>query len=115
MKRVYVAGAYSSNNVIGVLDNMRRGMKLSYDVLKLGAAPFVPWFDYHFSLIGEVTLDEYYNYSLAYLKVCDAMIVVIEGMENSKGTQHEIDYAKENNIPIFYNLQELGKYIEGKQ
>lgn len=28
MKIVYVAGPYSSDNIIGVLNNMRRGMKL---------------------------------------------------------------------------------------
>ena len=40
MKRIYIAGAYSANNVLTVLDNMREGMRLATKVLLLGYAPF---------------------------------------------------------------------------
>jgi len=110
MIRVYVAGAYSANNVTDVLGNMRRGMQLSYKVLKAGFAPFVPWFDYHFSLIGDVTLQEYYDYTLAWLRVSDAMILVPENLNQSIGTQNEITLAKELAIPIFTDLEELITY-----
>ena len=69
MKRIYIAGPYSSDNVIGVLDNMRKGMRLSTEVFLAGYAPFCPFLDYHFQLNlrdGEnLTLDDYYQYSLA--------------------------------------------------
>ena len=109
MLRVYVAGAYSSDNVMGVFDNMRRGMKVAYDVIKAGFAPFVPWFDYHFSLIGEMELKEYYDYSLAWLEASDAVLVV-PGWENSKGTKAEIERAKSNGIPVFFNVKDLRKW-----
>lgn len=114
MIKIYVAGAYSAPNVISVLDNMRRGMQLSYKVLKAGFAPFVPWFDYHFTLIGETTLQEYYNYSISWLEVSDAMIVVPENAETSKGTQNEIETAKKLGIPIFYNLEDLIAWSKSK-
>ena len=77
MKRVYVAGAYSADNVLGVLDNMRRGMRLSTEVFVNGFAPFCPWLDYHYTLMlqegEEISLNDYYQYSLAFLLVSDAL------------------------------------------
>ncbi len=113
MKRVYVAGAYSNNNVIGVLDNMRKGMRASVEVFLSGFSPFCPWLDYQFQLMlreGEVlTVQDYYNYSMAWLEVSD-VVLVLPDSENSKGTQAEIERAKDLNIPIFYNLEDLKQY-----
>ncbi len=110
MKRVYVAGAYSSNNVLGVLDNMRRGMRASTEVFLAGFAPFCPWLDYHYTLMlreGEhLTVEDYYNYSKAWLEVSDA-VLVLPNSENSKGTQAEIVRAKELHIPVFNTLEEV--------
>jgi hypothetical protein len=113
MKRVYVAGAYSGSNVIEILGNMRRGMKLSTEVLEAGYAPFVPWFDFHFSLISDkIKLQHYYDYSIAWLRVSDAMILVPENLAGSKGTQEEIRIAREElNIPIFDSIEELTSFF----
>lgn len=110
MKRVYVAGAYSADNVLSVLDNMRRGMRTATEVLLSGYAPFCPWLDFHFQLMlrdGEtLTVQDYYEYSLAWLKVADAMLV-LPNSEKSKGTQAEVMTAMELQIPIYYSLEEL--------
>ena len=107
MKRVYVAGPYSADDVIGVFTNMRRGMRLAYLVLQAGFAPFVPWFDYQFSLMGPVSLERYYQYSMPWLEASDAVIVQELGAAKSKGTQAEIARATELGIPVFYSLDEL--------
>lgn len=110
MKRVYIAGAYSADNVLTVLDNIRNGMRAGLDVLLLGYAPFVPWFDFHFQLMlrgnEKLTVQDYYNYSIAWLEVSDA-VYVLPKSELSKGTQNEIARAKELNIPVYYDLFEL--------
>ena len=115
MKRVYVAGAYSANNVITVLDNMRRGMRLGTEVLLAGYAPFVPWFDYQFQLMlrdGEtLTVQDYYDYSMAWLEASDCVLVV-PNSDNSTGTQAEIKRAEELGISVYYALDEL-EYFEG--
>ena len=115
MKRVYVAGAYSADNVITILDNMRRGMRLGTEVLLAGYAPFVPWFDYQFQLMlreGEsLTVRDYYDYSMAWLEASDCVLVVPKS-ENSKGTQAEIKRATELEIPVYHSLDEL-EYFEG--
>ena len=115
MKRVYVAGSYSSNNVITVLNNMRIGMRLGTQVLLAGYAPFVPWFDYQFQLMlrdGEsLTVQDYYDYSMAWLEASDCVLVV-PGSEGSKGTQAEIKRAIELDIPVYNRLVDL-EYFEG--
>lgn len=110
LKRVYVAGAYSADNVITVLDNMRRGMRASTEVLLAGYAPFCPWIDYHFQLMlrdGEtLKVDHYYNYSMTWLEASDA-ILLLPNSEHSKGTQAELLRARQRNIPIYKSLNEL--------
>jgi len=106
MVRVYVAGPYSGPDVITILDNMRRGLRVSHQVLKHGFAPFAPWLDYLFSLIGETTLEEYYAYSIAWLKVSDCVLLV-PGWETSKGTKKELEIASELGLPVFESIDEL--------
>lgn len=114
MKRIYIAGAYSGPNVITILDNMRRGMRLSTEVFLAGYAPFCPWHDFLYHLVlmeGEqLTIDEYYRYSLAWLVVADSVLVV-PGYEQSKGTAEEIMIAHTAGIPVFYSIDELKKAI----
>lgn len=110
MKRIYVAGAYSSDNVISILDNIRNGMRAGTELFLKGYSPFVPWFDFHFQLMlreNEIlSVEDYYRYSIDWLEVSDA-IYVLSLSENSKGTKAEIKRAKELNIPIFYSLDEF--------
>ena len=105
MKRVYIAGPYSANNVISVLDNMRRGIRAGTEALLSGYAPFVPWLDYQFQLMlrdsEKLDVERYYEYSMAWLEVSDA-VLVLPGWENSKGTLAEIKRAEELGIPVVY-------------
>lgn len=108
-KRIYIAGAYSANNVLGVFHNIRKGIQLATEVFKVGYAPFCPWLDYQFVLNDndcELTVPDFYEYSIAFLHVCEAVLLV-PGWENSVGTKKEIEIAKELGIPIYNNLDEL--------
>lgn len=112
LKRVYVAGAYSAENVTAVLRNIREGVKLSEKVLATGlAAPFSPWLDWMFELFGNHTVKNYYDYSMAWLECADAILVRREGCEQSTGTHAELARARELNIPIFFD-DEWGDFIK---
>ena len=121
LRRIYVAGSYSAPNVVEVLNNMRRGMRKSVEVLLAGYAPFCPWLDYQFNLMlqegEELILEHFYNYSLAWLEVSDA-ILVLPNSEKSKGTQAEIERANEIGIPVFHSLEDLQNFtaeVENEQ
>lgn len=110
IKCVYVAGSYSADNVLQVFNNMRIGIRASMDVLFNGYAPFVPWLDYQFQLMLRddeiLTVQDFYNYSMAWLEKSDA-VFVLPNSDKSIGTQREIERAKELKIPIVYSLKEL--------
>ena len=116
MKRIYVAGAYSADNVMDVLHNIRKGIEMSYTIFTLGFAPFSPWLDYHFvfeDTHNKLTVEDFYRYSMTWLEVSDG-IFVLPGYEKSKGTLVEIERAKELGIPVFYTLEYLLDYDFGK-
>ena len=102
---LYIAGKYSDNNVITILDNMRRGMRMATRALLAGFSPFCPWCDHHFQLMlrdGEtLTVEDYYRYSMAWLRRADA-VYVLKGWESSKGTKAEIYVAMSLGIPVYY-------------
>jgi len=104
---IYVAGAYSDNDVIPILDNMRRGMQWCYKIVKAGPfAPWCPWMDYHYSLIGPMTKTEYYEIGLAWLRKSEG-IYVIPDWEDSVGTRAEIDEAKYLAMPVMFDMAAL--------
>jgi hypothetical protein len=110
MKRVYVAGAYSSDNVIGVLNNIREGLRWATKIFLAGYAPFAPWLDFQFQLMlredETLTVDRYYQYSLTWLRVSD-VVFVTPGWEKSKGTAAEIDEALKLGIPVVYDMDDI--------
>lgn len=105
MQRVYVAGPYSADNVLSVLNNIRYGMRVATQVLLDGYAPFCPWLDFHFQLMlrpgEELTVPHYYDYSMAWLEAAD-IVLVLPGWETSKGTKEEVRVAKEKGIPVIF-------------
>lgn len=110
MKRIYVAGSYGADNVITVLNNIHRGTKTSVELLKMGLIPFCPWLDHQFQFYDTtLTVEDYYRYSIAWLEVSDA-VLVLPDWKNSQGTQKELARAKELGIPIFFSKEDLIKF-----
>lgn len=105
MKRVYIAGSFSADNVLDVLKNIRIGIRAGTEALLKGYAPFVPWLDNQMSLTlkedEKITVDEFYKYGLAFLEVCEE-IWVLPNSEKSVGTQEEIKLAKKLGLKIKY-------------
>lgn len=108
--RVYVAGRYSDPNILQVFNNMRIGMRMATQLLLLKYVPFCPFIDYHFSFMlqdGEtLTVQEYYDYSMAWLMVSD-VVLVLPHSETSIGTQKEIAKAKELDLPVYTSLKKM--------
>jgi hypothetical protein len=113
--KIYVAGAYSDTNVLGVLRNIGRGEYWASQLFMRGYAPFTPWHDKTFVIQNwkeDFTVDQFYNYSMEWLKVSDAVFIVpnhvgLKDWGDSKGTLKEIEEAKHLGIPVFYSLKEL--------
>ncbi len=106
--RVYVAGAINADNIISTLNNIKQGIAMGAKLIRMGYSPFIPHLDYQLQFFEDLTIEQYYKYSIAWLKVAD-IVLVLPNSENSKGTQAEIVRAKELGIPVVYNLDELEK------
>ena len=109
--RVYVAGPYNGPDVLSVLRNIRRGIELSSLLLQKGYAPFCPWLDFQFGLTSEIPLENYKQGSMAFLRVCDCVLLAL-GWESSPGALEEIKEAKRLNIPVFETCADLDDYRE---
>ena len=120
MKKIYVAGAYSDDNVLGILKNIGRGEEYASKLFQNGFAPFTPWHDKDFVIKHwrkEFSVEMFYNYSMEWLRVSDAVFIVpncqgLRNWEDSKGTLAEINEAEKNNIPVFYELFDLLKHFD---
>lgn len=109
MLKVYVAGAYSADNVMDVLKNISIGIKASADLLEQGFAPFCPWLDHQFALQNpNINKQLFYNFSLEWLKVSD-VIYVLPNSKKSEGTKKEIEVANNLGIPVVLSIKELNK------
>ena len=114
MKRVYVAGKYSADNVSDVLGNIRRGINAAAELLLDGYAVFCPFLDFQFALSDfgtDLQKEEYQANSMAWVEVSDA-IYVMRDSEKSHGVQREVDRARELGIPVCYSYQELIKALK---
>ena len=115
MKRVYIAGPYSADNILDVFENMRKGMRMGARVFLAGYAPWVPWHDFHHQLMfrddESLSVDDYYEMSMSWLVVSDA-VLVLPGWIYSKGSRAELEKAGELKIPIFHSLYDLKRGLE---
>ncbi len=116
MIKVFVAGAYNADNVLGVLKNIGRGEAYAAELFALGFAVFCPWHDKDYAIRlydRDIPVSQYQAHSLKWLEVCDC-IFLVPGWENSAGTKTEIDRAWTLNIPIFYDTDTLCQWRKEK-
>ena len=109
---IYVATRLSDTRPAHLLINGGIAIRAGIEVAKKGHYPFIPPLDYLMYLmmnkedLKELGQTYYYKYSLNFLSKCDA-IVIVNGLEDSKGVQKEHKFAKENGIKIYYNIEEI--------
>lgn len=108
---VYVAGPYSSDNVIGVQQNIRRGIERAALLFEFGYTIYCPWLDFQLGLFGNYPVELYQRNSMEWLRRSDCVLLV-EGWENSKGTKAESDEAKRLGKPVFEHLDQLDEWAE---
>lgn len=106
MKRVYVAGPYSSDNVLVVLKNIGNAIETAEELFTLGYAPYCPHLDYHYALRGGHSVADFYKMSLAWLEVSDA-VFFLTGWGDSKGCNMEYERALELGILTFSDMKRL--------
>lgn len=115
MRKIYIAGPYSSDNIIGGIENIRHGRRMATKLLLHGFAVFCPWLDSELFMQlreGEqISLETIQEHSMAWLRVADA-VLVLKGFEASKGTLAEMREAYDLGIPVYFNYLDLVNDLE---
>lgn len=105
MKLIYVAGRYRAKTASEMLDNIRRAEAVAKSVWRIGHAAICPHLNSAF--FDGVAPDEHFLAgTMMMLAKCDG-VVLVEGWESSEGAVAEVFYAKENEIPVFTDVEEL--------
>lgn len=117
--RVYIAGPltpkglWNKNLAVDYLLNVRNMIEAGKSCLLNGLTPFVPAFDFNFFIAlrngEEITETLIKKYSIDWLLVCDAVLLV-PGWEESSGTLAEMEIANKKGIPVFESIENLLKW-----
>lgn len=97
------------------VQNLHKTIHYAEKIRKAGFAVFVPGIDFLMGLeIGNWEYEDYFENSQAWLMASDAMFLV-PGWETSNGTKREIECARQNGIPIMFEIEELKEWFRLKQ
>ena len=94
-----------------MVGNCQRAIKVGFELMDKGYAPFVPHYTYFVDPLGTEGKGRYEQWiaiDLSFILVCQALLR-LGGM--SKGADREMAWAQKNNIPVFYDLDSLYRAI----
>lgn len=106
---VYIAGPYSAATISEVSRNVSKAVAMAEKIVKIPECiPFIPhlfhwWEDEH-----PHEYEFWLNLDLRFLAKCD-ILFRIEG--ESKGADAELEFARANNIPYVYSIEELNELV----
>lgn len=105
MRIIYVAGPYRGDSESRVWANIMAARDIAIRVWQLGYVAICP----HLNTMlfgGELPDSAYLQGDLEIIARCDA-IVLVPGWETSAGTQAEIEYAQQLDIPVYQRPEDL--------
>ncbi len=121
--KIYIAHRYTcdsppfNGDVLHVLHSIGKAAQVGVEVASLGDFPYVPHLDWLIvamdGALGEtIPKSYYYDNSMEWLKVCDAMLVIDpEDLTRSKGVCREYQYCLEHDIPVFKSCKEYKVFV----
>ena len=112
--KIYIAYRYSANNVCDVLSNIGKAIEVGKEIALAGYFPYIPHLDCLLAIFDHkklLPLEYYYNSSMEFLKVCDAIFIVEHtDILNSKGVKEEYEYAINHGIQVVFSIVALDEY-----
>ncbi len=102
---IYVSAPYSLGDVVS---NVRYACEIGDKILAKGHIPFVPHLSHFWHFISPKSYEEWLRIDSAIVPRCDALLRV-DG--KSPGADIEVDIALQHEIPVYYSLDDIPKYI----
>jgi len=104
--RVYVAGPYTNGDVAV---NVRNAYLAASRLADLGFAPFVPHATHFWHMLFPRPYEFWLDLDQHFLPLCEA-VLRLPGQSN--GADKEVQIAKELEIPVFTEIDDLVKHFE---
>jgi hypothetical protein len=104
LKYVYIASPYTKGDVAV---NVRRNIACGEALTFYGLIPFIPLLGHFWHIMFPHDAEFWYELDLQWIHKCDALLRL---PGDSTGADKEVNYAKENNIPVFFSVEELLEY-----
>jgi len=109
---VYIAGPISAPTLEEKYTNIDKGKKVAELLAEKGINFFCP--HTHSADFGHLApVGFWYEQDLKFLAICD-LFLLLPGWEDSKGCLVEKEFAVLNNKKIFYSIDDLLNYLDGK-
>jgi len=104
MIKVYIASPYSKGDHA---TNVSRSIDCADKLIDEGFAPFNPLL-YHFHhQLHPRPYEDWMMLDIEWLWFCDALLR-LHG--ESPGADREVEYARDNSIPVFYSTEQIKEY-----
>ena len=104
MIRVYIASAYSLGSEG---ENVRISLECANELINEGFAPYSPLLTHFQHMIFPQDYDIWMSLDLEWLCVCDCLLRL---PGESIGADNEVEFARNNSIPVFYTIQQIIEY-----
>lgn len=101
MKSVYIASSYTLGDVAV---NVRKQIAIADELIDLNFAPYVPLLCHFQHLVLPRQYDDWLKLDLYWILKCD-ILLRLPGV--SSGADTEVYFARENNIPVCFSVEEL--------
>ena len=107
--KIYLASPYSVGDK---KENVNEQVRMANNIIDVGFIPFTPLLSHYLDEYQNRTWQEWLDIDLEWLLTCDCLLRF--GGE-SKGADIEVEFARTNNIPVFYNVYELIVHFDKKR
>lgn len=104
--KVYIASAYTIGDTNS---NVRKHLEVSDKLIKSGFIPFAPLLFTFQDLLFPQDYETWMKIDFEWIRVCDCLLR-LEG--ESVGADREVACAKENNIPVFYKIEDVIEFAK---
>ena len=82
-------------------ENIKKAIEAADQVLAYGGIPYIPHLNELWDVISHKDYDTWLDYDLQWVAKCDALIRI---PGESPGGDVEVEFAKANEIPVFYSV-----------
>ncbi len=101
MIKVYIASAYTIGDAA---ENVKLQIDCANELMNIGFAPYAPLASHLHHIVHPRKYEDWLKFDFEWVKACNCLLRL---SGKSKGADREVEYAIENNKPVFRSISEI--------